>query len=216
MFGGIISSCFCYSPCSYSFFDASGNDLSGSIPSNFLAGSLLADHDIYIILANNEISGTIPESLELLLKLDINLADNLITGIPEVLCDNNDWYVTCGPVTKISNVPCSQSVPHSTGWVGMSVYLQAALPCYVLPAPSVNRAEREWSTLVCPVTDLYRHRSLDRHIALTIHPKGLFLSTFSGQQEVNNGQTTLYGRQMLQSVAGTVFRATVTSRTTMV
>jgi hypothetical protein len=111
----MISSCFHHSHGNYSFFDASGNDLSGSIPSNFLAGSLLADHNIYIILEDNEISGTIPESLEPLSKLDINLADNQITGIPEVLCDNNDWYVACAPVTIISNVPCSQSVPYSTG-----------------------------------------------------------------------------------------------------
>jgi hypothetical protein len=109
------SSCFRYSHGDYSFFDASGNDLSGSIPSNFLAGSLLADHNIFIILENNEITGTIPESLDPLSKLDINLADNQITGIPEVLCDNEDWYVACAPVTIISNVPCSQSLPHSTG-----------------------------------------------------------------------------------------------------
>jgi hypothetical protein len=215
VFGWMIASCFCHSHCNCSLFDASGNDLSGSIPSNFLAGSLLAGHDIYIILANNKISGTIPESLKPLSKLDINLADNQITGIPEVLCDNNGWYVTCVLVTIIFNVPCSQSVPHSTGWVGMSVYLQAALQCYVLPVPSVNRVERERSTLAYPVT-VYRRRSSDRHIVPTIHPKDLFLNIFSGQREVSNGQTTLYGRQMLRSVVGMVFGATATSRTTMV
>jgi hypothetical protein len=111
----MISLCFRHSHGCYSFFDASGNDLSGSIPSNFLAGSFLADHTIYIILESNEITGTIPETLVTLSKLDINLADNQITGIPEVLCDNEDWYVACAPVTIISNVPCSQSLPHSTG-----------------------------------------------------------------------------------------------------
>jgi hypothetical protein len=56
-----------------SYFDASGNDLSGSIPSNFLALPRLVDNVIYIILENNEISGTIPESLDPLTKLNINL-----------------------------------------------------------------------------------------------------------------------------------------------
>jgi hypothetical protein len=44
----------------------------------------------------------------------------------------------------------------------------SGMPCRL---PPVNRAEGESGTLVCPVMDLYRHRSLDRHIALTIHPK---------------------------------------------
>jgi len=73
------------------FFDASGNDLSGNIPSNFMAGSNQVDFIVYVILEGNEITGSLPESLDRFTKLNINLANNKIVEIPATLCDNGDW-----------------------------------------------------------------------------------------------------------------------------
>ncbi|KAL7568273.1 hypothetical protein ACA910_022612 [Epithemia clementina (nom. ined.)] len=73
------------------YLDISNNDFSSEIPSTLLESSTQLDKPITLLMRNNEFSGTIPSSLERFQKLFIDLADNRITGIPLVLCDNAGW-----------------------------------------------------------------------------------------------------------------------------
>ena len=70
--------------------DLSGNTLAGTIPETFLRS---ADKEtrIYANLSSNELHGGIPESLDGFKKLDVDLSSNMITYLPKMLCDNEDW-----------------------------------------------------------------------------------------------------------------------------
>ena len=74
------------------YFDASDNDLTGSLPENFMANSIFASNEsVTVFLQHNEITGTVPSSLHQFTDLNINLAGNRITGIPPELCDRDQW-----------------------------------------------------------------------------------------------------------------------------
>lgn len=68
----------------------SNNRFAGVIPSTFLAGVDKAAV-INVNLANNELSGSIPMSFVDFQRLNINLASNLISGVPEILCHISGW-----------------------------------------------------------------------------------------------------------------------------
>ena len=72
------------------YFDASGNDLTGPIPDNFMINGAV-NASITIYLRKNDITGTIPVELKRLGSLDINLADNKIIQIPPELCKLGGW-----------------------------------------------------------------------------------------------------------------------------
>lgn len=67
------------------------NSLTGSIPDNFLGGVSNSHERIRVGLKGNRVEGVIPSSLKYFKKLDIDLADNLITSIHPDVCENSYW-----------------------------------------------------------------------------------------------------------------------------
>ena len=67
--------------------------LSGSIPADFLSGAPRQEV-VKVELSGNEITGAVPSSLANLRRLNLFLADNQITSVPEDLCNSAniaDW-----------------------------------------------------------------------------------------------------------------------------
>ena len=73
------------------YFDAANNDLTGTIPEDFMLNSIYSAETVTISLQNNEIGGSIPGSLSKFSKLDLNLAGNEIVEIPLKLCEIEGW-----------------------------------------------------------------------------------------------------------------------------
>lgn len=75
------------------YFDVTGNDLTGSIPNDFMKNSKWHDSNVTVYLGNNELTGTVPSELNIFTSLDIEIIGNLITGLPSALCDadNAKW-----------------------------------------------------------------------------------------------------------------------------
>jgi Leucine-rich repeat (LRR) protein len=67
-----------------------GNEISGTIPNNFL-NSALGDMDLYIDLSDNRITGTLPSSLTKIESLSLLLTGNKIAGIHNDLCSKRSW-----------------------------------------------------------------------------------------------------------------------------
>ncbi len=67
------------------------NSLTGTIPHHFLKGIDNVHERVKVGLRGNRIEGSIPRSLGHFQKLDIDLADNLITNIHPDLCENDSW-----------------------------------------------------------------------------------------------------------------------------
>jgi hypothetical protein len=67
------------------------NSLTGTIPSRFLHDVSDWEANIKVGLKGNRIEGEMPRSLRHLEKLDIDLADNLITSIHPDLCAKSSW-----------------------------------------------------------------------------------------------------------------------------
>jgi Leucine-rich repeat (LRR) protein len=109
------------------YFDVSNNDMKGSIPSDFMDLSVYKDEAITIYLTNNEITGTLPVSLDLFSNMDLDITGNSITGLSGAFCDSDDdgdWMqgnvrkfgcdaILCPPGTftksgkqESSDVPC--------------------------------------------------------------------------------------------------------------
>lgn len=65
--------------------------LSGTLPTDLLSKSKTRSEMIKLWLEGNNLSGTLPPSLESFEKLDIQLADNKIEEIPEQLCRKSQW-----------------------------------------------------------------------------------------------------------------------------
>ena len=68
----------------------SNNQLTGSIPSNFLSGSA-GTKAITVRLDHNHLMGTIPSSLQIFSRLTIDVAGNYITAIGDGLCNLSEW-----------------------------------------------------------------------------------------------------------------------------
>ena len=67
------------------------NSITGTIPKNLLADLESYDENISINLRSNLIEGTLPAELSRFKKLDIDIADNLITDIDDELCEMDEW-----------------------------------------------------------------------------------------------------------------------------
>ena len=109
-------------------FDAANNDLTGPIPSNFMENSLNTDKDVSIYLQNNEISGSIPESLTKFQRLDLNLAGNRISLIPNPLCELGGWMNgNVGTVGNCSAILCPSGTFNQFG------HHSPGTPCFDCP-----------------------------------------------------------------------------------
>ena len=64
------------------------NDLSGSIPSDFMSASPLSS---FVFIGHNLISGVIPLALNTIPAIYLQLEGNRISGFPNRFCDNSDW-----------------------------------------------------------------------------------------------------------------------------
>jgi len=73
------------------YFDVTGNDMSGTIPSDFMQNSFFKNDSVTIYLGKNSLTGTVPSSLDAFSMLDLLIVGNLISEVPNVFCDNTDW-----------------------------------------------------------------------------------------------------------------------------
>lgn len=65
-----------------------GQELSGSIPQNFLSSSV----DIReVVITDNELTGAVPLQLDSLENVNLELAGNRISDLPKQFCDNGSW-----------------------------------------------------------------------------------------------------------------------------
>jgi Leucine-rich repeat (LRR) protein len=69
----------------------SNNQLTGTIPEDFLAGVSDPDSVINISLDGNHLIGTVSAQLGAFSKLNIELADNLFVALGDGLCDESSW-----------------------------------------------------------------------------------------------------------------------------
>ena len=69
----------------------SNNQITGSIPSNFLSRSARTNGVTNVRLEHNHIMGAVPSSLSSFSRLNIDLAGNYITGIGDGLCNLSQW-----------------------------------------------------------------------------------------------------------------------------
>eukprot|EP00562_Extubocellulus_spinifer_P013816 CAMPEP_0178558590 /NCGR_PEP_ID=MMETSP0697-20121206/10490_1 /TAXON_ID=265572 /ORGANISM="Extubocellulus spinifer, Strain CCMP396" /LENGTH=2669 /DNA_ID=CAMNT_0020191701 /DNA_START=259 /DNA_END=8268 /DNA_ORIENTATION=- len=67
------------------------NSLSGTIPRDFLSGIQDKSVTIKMDLSQNNLVGTVPESLAAFDSLKLYLSDNKIKALPESLCDQSNW-----------------------------------------------------------------------------------------------------------------------------
>ena len=116
-------------------FSVEGNQFTGEIPSAFLSG-LDGDYvnneanEIIIHLADNGLTGLLPEGLTNIKNLYIDLAGNQFTEIPASYCQQSSWMN--GKVGVLSENPCHAiACPKNTFSVTgrMSSSDDACTPC---------------------------------------------------------------------------------------
>lgn len=73
--------------------DVARNDLSGSIPPDFMKNSNYRSKNVTINFGENLLTGTVPSSLDSFTSIDLTIVGNLIIDVPNVLCDNSGTYV---------------------------------------------------------------------------------------------------------------------------
>lgn len=73
------------------YFDASDNDLTGTIPVDFMKNSLYHNDSVSVYLSNNELTGTLPSELAAFTTLDLVIVGNRITGLPSEFCGKTQW-----------------------------------------------------------------------------------------------------------------------------
>lgn len=71
-------------------FDISRNDITGEIPRDFLA-SVRSSEALLLNLAQNVLTGVVPEELERFDNLSLFARDNRILGMPLSLCNKEQW-----------------------------------------------------------------------------------------------------------------------------
>mmetsp|Transcript_36712 Transcript_36712/g.88748 ORF Transcript_36712/g.88748 Transcript_36712/m.88748 type:complete len:2674 (+) Transcript_36712:708-8729(+) len=67
------------------------NQLTGTIPSNFISGISDTSNVVTIRLEDNHLIGTVPSSLTAFRRLNINLVGNLFTALGDGLCNQPNW-----------------------------------------------------------------------------------------------------------------------------
>lgn len=67
------------------------NSLTGTIPTDFLAGIDSKDATINVVLKSNKLTGTLPGSLSTLSKLYIDVTENKLEAIDSSLCSASGW-----------------------------------------------------------------------------------------------------------------------------
>uniref|UniRef100_A0A7S3DR25 Leucine-rich repeat-containing N-terminal plant-type domain-containing protein n=1 Tax=Entomoneis paludosa TaxID=265537 RepID=A0A7S3DR25_9STRA len=121
------------------YLDVSNNDIGPTLPDDLLVGSSQKDQPVSLLLRNNDLTGSIPASLDAFKELFIDLADNRITSIPATLCDNTGWMngavaevqscdsILC-PIGYYSDLgrqdtaarPCTKCDQETTGYMGQT------------------------------------------------------------------------------------------------
>ncbi len=106
-----------------------GNDLSGTIPSDFLRHNNNTASTVTIGLSNNNITGTIPKALERFEALNIDLVGNSITGIPPELCEKTGWMGGLVEEYKCDAILCPAGTYNKQGRVVGDDEDDACRPC---------------------------------------------------------------------------------------
>lgn len=88
-----------------------GQDLSGSLPHNFLSASIYVRE---VVLTDNEITGSLPLELDTHENVNLELANNKISSLPVAFCDNDSWMQ--GNVGTLSNLNGSSMQGHNGGF----------------------------------------------------------------------------------------------------
>jgi Leucine-rich repeat (LRR) protein len=101
-----------------------GNELTGSIPSNFLSSSSGAH---FVDLSSNLLTGTVPAGLDTISVLDLRLIGNMISALPSVFCDNSDWME--GDVGKLESCDAIMCPPHFASPDGRATTAADNQPC---------------------------------------------------------------------------------------
>jgi len=68
-----------------------GNSITGTLPSNFLFGIVMRSSTITIDLVDNQITGEVPETLDVFYDLRLYLAGNQISSVPDKICGMVQW-----------------------------------------------------------------------------------------------------------------------------
>ena len=120
--------------------DLEYNQLSGTIPDDFLSGSVVKDQRVRVALNHNYLAGAVPSSLIAFDDLSLEVVGNQIETIPDALCDpikHGKWMegmvgqvgtcaaIACPPYTYYENgrqwdpaVPCSPCPDAPDAFIG--------------------------------------------------------------------------------------------------
>lgn len=105
-----------------------GNELQGSIPSDFLSSSKSAR---FIGLSSNLLTGTVPEELGFLMGLDLEVHSNEIEGFPDAFCTKLDWNAGAVGTYGCEGFLCP---PGTASPIGRS--MNDTTECQVCPGPA--------------------------------------------------------------------------------
>jgi Leucine-rich repeat (LRR) protein len=120
-----------------------GNELTGSIPSNFMSSASGAR---FVDLSSNFLTGSVPVGLDTIAALDLRLIGNQISALPSVFCDNSDWME--GGVGKLESCNAIMCPPNFASPDGRAT--KAAADCQ--PCPT-DGAPFYGSTSCSPIAD---------------------------------------------------------------
>jgi hypothetical protein len=97
------------------------NNITGQIPSDFLAGRDDRFTELRISLRDNQLSGALPSQLSIFLDVQLDLAGNRIVSVPDELCDeeHQDWMG--GEVGLVGNCSAVLCPPRTWSLHGKAV-----------------------------------------------------------------------------------------------
>jgi Leucine-rich repeat (LRR) protein len=104
-----------------------GNNFSGTIPTDFLRHNNNIDQPISVGLSSNNLTGTIPKTLERFEALSLDLMGNPIAEIPPELCEKGGWMGGLVEEYKCDAILCAKG---SYSIMGRSFSdINLCLPC---------------------------------------------------------------------------------------
>jgi hypothetical protein len=106
-----------------------GNDLSGTIPTDFLRHNNNTAYTVTVGLSHNNITGILPKSLERFESLNIDLVGNAITSIPPELCEKTGWMGGLVEEYKCDAILCPSGTYNQQGRVVGDDEDDACKPC---------------------------------------------------------------------------------------